>query len=410
LVGTLCSVAENWLQPDYAIRQHLLEKASDSTGFSSVTLANGLDRFFRQLTRDNFVALLEQDLGHADRLDAMASSGPEERSLRASIVQGPELLVHRTSSVVPYPVIMSMLLGFLVRSAQFVNCASGASLIPRLFAHSIYEADPKLAACLEIVEWPSRTEGLEAALFPEADFITVTGSEETIAAIRGTLPIHVRLLGYPDRFSFGYVTREALSGFNSRKVVDRALDDVAAWNQLGSLSPHVFYVENGGKLSAERFAELLAEALESREQIEPRGPLNPQAAATIASRRSFYEVRAAHGPETRLWSSPGSTSWTVIYETDPLFQVSCLNRFVYVKAIANLDEALHGADAYRQKISTVGLAATEDKAEAIATRLGRWGASRICPLGQMQNPPITWRSGGRPNLTDLVTWTDWEQS
>ena len=43
--------------------------------------------------------------------------------------------------------------GLLVRSAQFVKCAERASLLPRLFAHSLYEADPKLGACLEIAEW-----------------------------------------------------------------------------------------------------------------------------------------------------------------------------------------------------------------------------------------------------------------
>jgi len=50
----------------------------------------------------------------------------------------------------------------------------------------------------------------------------------------------------------------------------------------------------------------------------------------------------------------------------------------------------------------------EDKAQEIATQLARWGATRICPLGQMQNPPLTWRHDGRPALGDLVTWTDFE--
>ena len=62
----------------------------------------------------------------------------------------------------------------------------------------------------------------------------------------------------------------------------------------------------------------------------------------------------------------------------------------------------------RGKVSTVGLAAPEDKMEELATQLARWGVTRVCPLGQMQNPPLTWRHDGRPALGDLVTWTDWE--
>jgi Acyl-CoA reductase (LuxC) len=70
--------------------------------------------------------------------------------------------------------------------------------------------------------------------------------------------------------------------------------------------------------------------------------------------------------------------------------------------------ALENADSVRGKVSTVGIAAPEEKINEIATQLARWGATRICPLGQMQNPPLTWRHDGRPALGDLITWTDLE--
>jgi hypothetical protein len=58
----------------------------------------------------------------------------------------------------------------------------------------------------------------------------------------------------------------------------------------------------------------------------------------------------------------------------------------------------------------VGLAAPEERAEELVTELARWGVTRVCPVGEMQNPPLTWRHDGRPALADLVTWTDWESS
>ncbi len=153
----------------------------------------------------------------------------------------------------------------------------------------------------------------------------------------------------------------------------------------------------------------MADELERREQIEPRGELSTEHAAAIATRRGIYEVRAAHSPgTTRHWCSKDSTAWTVVYEADAHFQMSCLNRFVYVKAVADLTALLQGADDIRGKVSTVGIAVPEDKAPEIATQLARWGATRICPLGQMQNPPLTWRHDGRPALGDLITWTDVE--
>ena len=59
--------------------------------------------------------------------------------------------------------------------------------------------------------------------------------------------------------------------------------------------------------------------------------------------------------------------------------------------------------------ATVGIAAPEEKSLQMAIQLARWGVTRVCPLGQMQNPPLTWRHDGRPALGDLITWTGWEQ-
>ena len=77
-----------------------------------------------------------------------------------------------------------------------------------------------------------------------------------------------------------------------------------------------------------------------------------------------------------------------------------------MKGVAHLAEALKNAGTVQGQVSTVGLAASGNKAREFATELARWGVTRVCPLGQMQNPPLTWRHDGRPALGDLVTWTD----
>ncbi len=408
LARVLTDVAESWLEPDYPFRKVALEQGPAATGFSGPTLARGLDSFFKQLTREHFDALLEQDLGHSQRLDEMVSGEAERKSRRASLARAPELVVHIAAGNLPSPALSAMVLGVLVRSAQFVKCAGGTSLLPRLFAHSLYEVEPKLGACLEVAEWRGGNADLEQALFDEADCVTATGSDETLAAIRQRLPAKVRFLGYGHRVSFAYVAGGALTGLQARKTAGEAAADVTAWNQQGCLSPHVIYVEQGGGVPPELFASLLAEELERREESEPRGDLPVEAAAAIASRRAFYEVRAAHSPDTRHWCSRNSTAWTVVYEADPRFQPSCLNRFIYVKGVKDLTEALQNAESIRSQVSTVGLAAPEDKERALATELARWGAARVCRLGRMQEPPLAWRHDGRPAMGDLVTWTDWE--
>jgi hypothetical protein len=443
IVAVLCNVAKDWLTPDFEFRKLALDQGPKATGFSRQTLASGLDAFFKELTKENFEALLEQDLGNAKRLDQFVATELEQKSNRTAVATGPELIAHITAGNLPCPTLMSVVLGMLARSAQFVKCASGTSFLPRLFAHSIHQADSKLAACLEIAEWRGQTnsnpetkkispspsmeerrpisarivgEELTSALFDEADCVTATGSDETLAAIRRRLSPRTKFLGYGHQVSFGYVASGNLSGVNARKFAALAAEDIAAWDQLGCLSPHVIYVEHGGAVSAEQFAEILAKELDERQKNQPRGELPVEHAGAIASRRSFYETRAAYFhtntmpdyPATRIWKSENSTAWTVIYEADPRFQTSCLNRFIYVKGVTDLTEMLQNADSMRSKVSTVGLAAPNDKVQGLAIELARWGVTRICPLGRMQRPPLTWRHDGRLPLGELLRWTDFE--
>lgn len=409
MIKLISELAENWLQPDYPFRQFALAHGPAATGFAHATLVRGLDTFFQELTRENLHNLIVQELGHAHRLDEMCSTAAEAKQQRAAMVRGPELLVHVAAGNIPNSTLLSIILGLLTRSAQFVKCSRGASFLPRLFAHSLYETDAKAASCLEIAEWRGGDASLEEPLFAEASFVTATGSDETLASVQQRLPKSVRFLGYGHRVSFGYITHGVLSGFGVKKIVARAAEDVIAWNQQGCLSPHLIYVETGGSVSPDLFAEKLAEELSRCEGEEPRGEISVEEAATVSARRDFYRVRATASSETQLWSSESSTVWTVVYEADPRFQLSCLNRFIYVKAVAGLDDALNHADAVRGQVSTVGIAAHDDEAQALATRLARWGVTRVCPLGQMQNPPLTWRHDGRPALGDLVEWIGWEQ-
>lgn len=406
LLDVFHELGRSWRDPNYRFRQMALSIGPERTGFSAGVLAAGLGAFFEQLTGENVEQLIAQDLGDAQRLDDFIGSAGKRP--RLSIAHGPELIGQFGAGNIPVGIMHQIVLGLVVRSAQFIKCASGAGFLPRLFAHSIYELEPKLGACVELAEWPGGSEALEAALFESADCITAMGTDETLGAIRRRLPAHVRFVGYGHRVSFGFVARDALSGYDLPALVTNAASDIIAWNQLGCLSPHLFYVEDGGRLTPEQFAEMLAAELERREGTEPRGAVPATDAAAIATRRAFYELRAAHSPETRLWVSSGSTAWTVVYEADPIFQTSCLQRFIYVKRTPSLSASLEAADKVRGQVSTVGLAAPAARARQMVLELARWGVPRICPIGQMQCPPLTWRHDGRPALGDLVTWTDWE--
>src|SRR5580658_1205758 len=320
IVRILDRLGRDWLASDFPFRQEVLKHSPAATGFSAEVLAAGLDQFFQQLTAENLESLLRQELGRARRLDDFLLNEDDGPGARLAMAMGPRLLAHIAPGNIPVPALMEMVLGLLTRSAQFVKCASAHALVPRTFAHSLYEADHKLGSWLEIAAGKGGSENLETALFAVADCIVATGSDETLAAIRQKLPPSARFIGHGTKVSFGYITREALER-HAHAVPDRAAADVTAWNQRGCLSPHVFYVEDGGSGTGEDFANLLAGRLEALEKTHPRGALSAGDAAAIATRRAFYEVRAAHSLATRMWASRESTAWTVVLENDPGFQI-----------------------------------------------------------------------------------------
>lgn len=408
IIHLLATLGRDWRDRDYPFRKMVLDQGPERTGFTRETLTIGLNQFFAQVTRENLEALVLQDFGSLRRMDELCSSEIEIKSNRASITRGPDLIAHFTGGALPNPTLSSMITGLLCRSAQFFKCATGTSFIPRMFAHSLYIVEPKLGSCLEVAEWKGGTENLDAALLAQASCVTATGTDQTVESLRTRVPHGARFLSYGHKLSFSFVAREMLSQIERDPVVKAAADDITAWDQLGCLSPHIIYVETGGSDSPHKFAEDLATELGEREKIEPRGSVEQGVAAAITARRMLYDARASDGEHTRIWQSAGSTAWTVVYEEDPQWQLSCLNRFVYVKPVATLPALLHALAPVQPHLSTIGLAAPASRARDIALEFSRFGASRICRIGQMQNPPLTWRHDGRPSLGDLVSWSDFE--
>src|SRR5690606_28132101 len=103
------------------------------------------------------------------------------------------------------------------------------------------------------------------------------------------------------------------------------------------VSPHLFYVEEGGATSPAEWAEALAGALARLEQELPRGAVGAEEATAIHRARAEAEFAAIAGGGAALHASPGGTAWTVIHDPDPTFTPSCLNRLVRVKPVRRLD-------------------------------------------------------------------------
>lgn len=400
IVARLDKAIGLWLDPAYPPRRLAEELLPVITGYSQPMIREGLGSLLRGFGREALLQCLTAEFGDPECLDTF-------RPLRGTAIHsrafGPRLAVHVFSGNVPGLPVWSLICGLLVKAANLGKTASGEPLLPALFAASLGEVDADLARCLAVLYWPGGAADLEEAAFARAEAVIAYGSEETLAQLRRRVPPATRFLSYGHRLSFGFIGREALTRAGAAAVASHAAADVATFDQQGCVSPHLFYVEAGGELSPRDFAATLAAALQDAERRLPRGRVSLGTSAAIQTVRDMADLTGG-----QVWASPSGTSWTVIYEDDPAFAPSCLNRTVRVKPVADLAGLPRLLAPVAPYLQTAGVAMSAERLPALAARLGSLGISRLCPLGRMPFPPFAWHHDGRGNLLDLVRFTDIE--
>ncbi|MGE5673635.1 MAG: acyl-CoA reductase [Mycobacterium leprae] len=389
ILALLDRVVQRWLDPADPIRREAEERLAETTHLAPAMLQRGLEEMLRRVA--GIPELLDQDLGDRRVLDTFVPRGTGVRSRAV----GPGLLVAVFSGNVPGIPAFDMAMALALKSACLARPASEEPVFAELFARSVAEVDELLGRCLAVAYWPH--EAREP--YRRAGAVLAYGSDESIAAIRSLVPEGVRFLGHGHKISFAVVDRAAATAETARRL---ALD-VAMYDQQGCVSPHMAFVERGGPLSPQAFAQTCAEALAELEQQMPRGPLTQAEAMALRAVRDEAEFAA-----DAFFGSPGSLAWAVIHSEQPDFMPSPLNRVLRTYAIDGTADVLTVVAPWSSLLQTVAFAGPDEQAVALGNGLATLGASRICPIGWAQQPGPLWRHDGRPTAGDLVRWTDME--
>lgn len=294
----------------------------------------------------------------------------------------PGTLYHVCAGNLPVSGFFSIVCGLLLGSRNVVKVPEGRGSEFREFAGNL----PLPLRRRVVLKLRFAERDLEAA-----DAVIVFGRDETVARIRRQVPWQKPFLGYGHRASLIWVARRHQSAAG---LARRCAYDASLYGQQGCLSPHAVYLEKG--IDAEAFGARMAEAMEKFGSEK----LSLVEAAAIREARAAARARGE-----QVWESRGSLDWTVILSRHPQFQLSCLNRVIYLKqaSLAQLPRMLAPVKGH---LSTVGLAGALNAAEEKA--FGLVAAQRFCRAGAMQHPSVAWHHDGRPALSDLVRWVDAE--
>ncbi len=331
-------------------------------------------------TANDLLALLGAELGDPQVLDVFRWHGAH-----LSRAIAPAEILHIIAGNTPAAGLQSLVRGLLLGSHNL--CKLPGAGLPEI-GHFRSLLPDELAARVEL------SSHLPAEWLDRADAIVVFGDDQTVRQFRALARLDQAFVAHGHRLSLGVV-------FHDPKLlsVRGAARDASVFDQLGCLSPHVFYVAE----NAFSYAVKLAAEMDRFEKIEPRRELSISEANAIRTQRGEIAFRAANDESLALFQSTGSTAWTVVYDTSPEFPRSPLNRFVYVKPLpADLAAELAPL---RRNLGAIGMwPATVESARKLAPL----GANRLCALGQMQVPPWTWHQDGQPTIAPLVRWVDFE--
>jgi hypothetical protein len=316
------------------------------------------------------------------RGDALERPGPCGELLSQALA--PREILHVVSGNTPHAAFQSLLRGLVLGSANHVKIPAAG--LP---------AFEDFVACLPapLARLVTLTRELPAAWLKSADLAVVFGSDEAVVSLRAQLPAATRLVAHGHRLSIGIVLEP------SPDAARLAAADAGEFDQHGCLSLQAVYVA-GGPPAACAFAAELAVAMANYETLNPRGPLTPSEAGAIRNAREILRFRTSNGEPAALWESPRDTSWTVVFEADPVLRPSPLNRFLNVHP---LPESLAQLGAETRFLSTVAIHPFSHDA---ALALAELPATRFCPLGRAQQPSLFWHHDGLATLASMVSWRD----
>jgi hypothetical protein len=399
IIDAADAASRTLLQPD--TEPQLVSALVAFTGYAPEMAELVLRRMARDWTAAALIRLVTAEFGSPEAPDSFADRPGAGRARPVP----PGLAFHVFAGNVPGVSVTSIIRSLLVRSPVLGKPAAGEPVLAPAFARALAAADPQVGACVAICWWPGGSVDIEAAVLEHADIVVHYGGAAAIASLRQRAPDGVPFIDHGPRISFALAAADAAHGDALASLAHDMAQAVATFDQQGCVSPQMLYVI-GEPADARRVARAVADRMADVARALPRGRLEPGEAAAIRELRSSAEFRAIAGHDVELLAS-SDLAWSVVFDADPVFSGSCLNRTLVVKCVPSLDDLADVTRPVRHWLQTVGVAGFHDSDE-LARRLGAMGATRITPIAAMPWPPVAWHHDGRGPLTELVRWLDLE--
>lgn len=407
VIETLDETGRLLADPAHPIRRQALDELPAIVGFSRPMIEAGVDALVSMLRRENLLTRLRTDLGDVHFLDQFVYNAGFDGFLKA---EPRGIVAHVAAGNVFVGAVDSLVQGIVTKNVNLLKMAGADPLFPLLFARAVAEVDAAgiVSRTFALLPFRGGDTEVESLLKQHCDTIIVYGGEDTVRAYRDGLALHNRLVEYGPKYSAVMIDETELERRGAAEIAQQVARDFTMWDQSACSSPHTVFVAGTtpetSAAAARRFADQLAEGLAHWDTVFPAGAIPFQEKVEITRVRELARVGQAQGKAALLVPDRKVQSWTVVYEDDPIFRVSCHHRAAYVKPVATLEQALDIVAPYGQFIQTVAVVADAPTTFHLSDRLVKIGADRIVEAGNMARRRHGTPHDGTRGTDEMVRW------
>ena len=398
ILEILHALGQKLSQPDDPVRQQILKDMPGLVHFHPSMVSEGLDSLCSMLNRNNILTRMRSDLGGTEILERFTWQEPFEGSVKA---EPRGVVAHVAAGNVFVGAIDSLIQGLVTKNINLLKMSGVDPIFPLHFTRALHQVDPdqRVSQAFALLPFRGGDKQVEDVLKKGCDTIIVYGGEDAVAAYRDGMPITNRVVEYGPKYSL-MVLDAALIDETAVKNIAR---DFTLWEQSACSSPHVVYVV-GEESSAHDLAAALARELDAMQKQFPIPDIRIDEQVEITRTRELAKVAQALD-EGELFVPAQGQGYTVVYEQDPGFRVSCQHRTAYVKPIEGFEQLIEILKPYGTYIQSVGVLAGPSRMHIWGDKLVESGADRITALGDMTRRKHGTPHDGTKGLAEFVRWT-----
>lgn len=252
----------------------------------------------------------------------------------------------------------------------------------------------ELLETIAVVYFSRNATNLGEFLSKNANVRIAWGGKEAVETVSNyPAMIDCETVIFGPKISFAVISKESLeSEQEAKKLARRLTVDVSVFDQTGCASPHNLFIEKGGKVTPERFCEIMAETFPKTERQIPKPAVSTEQISEIHSIRGVYDFKG------QSWGSP-EMSWTILYGDQNELNNPVYSRVIFVHPVDDIEDCLSHVEDF---VQTIGISAPVERAMTFADKATAKGVARCPMIGRMLNFEMPW--DGVFLIDRLVRW------